>query len=104
MPDIAISPAGLPDLRMTRTIPMYLVTLTDKKSMPFVAVKFDDSHQYYGKFVGFFCEGSIENINTEYDGIVRGTDPVNFVEIMFPWNQISSIRSLVYKHKTGERK
>jgi hypothetical protein len=104
MPDVAISPAGLPDLRMARAMPTYLVILNDKKSMPFVATKFDDSHQYYGKFVGFYCNSSVESLNADYEGLIRGTDATNFVEIMFPWSQISSIRSLVYKHKTGERK
>lgn len=107
MSDVAIQPIGTPDYRsVAKIVPTYLVTLEGKKETYFIATRFDDSYVHCGKFVGFFHNASsVQDISTKFDEIIRATDPSNFVEILFPWTKIQSIRSLVYKHKaTGERK
>lgn len=108
MTDIAINPTGTPEYRMQgRLVPTYLVTLDiGKKETYFIATKFDESSNY-GKFVGFYYTGTIvvNELASKLDEIIRSTDPINFVEIIFPWTRIQSIRSLIYKHKaTGEKK
>jgi len=107
MPDVSIQPAGLPDYRvMGKIIPTYLVIIEKgKKESCFIATKFDDSYVHCGKFVGFFFEGTPEDAGERYEELIKTMDAKCFVEIMFPWNKIQSIRSLVYKHKvTGEKK
>lgn len=106
MSDVTIQPASIPNYAMGKILPVYLVLLErGKKEICFLATKYDDNYVHCGKFVGFYFEGSPEEASERYDEIVRNTDPKSFVEIMFPWNKIQSIRSLVYKHKTtGERK
>lgn len=118
--DVAIRPASstldesgnirMPDSsgRPGRLIPAYLVTLEGQKKgteQYFVATKYDDNFVHCGKFVGFYHIGSIDDLIVRHSEIIEGTPVGNFVEILFPWNRILSIRSLVYRHKvTGERK
>lgn len=115
MPDVAIRPATsvdesgnvkIPDYgRPGKLIPAYLVILEGKKGNVFIATKFDDSFTVCGKFVGFFFEGEIEQVIARHSEIIEAMPVTNFVEILFPWPRIQSIRSLVYRHKTtGERK
>lgn len=108
MPDLAVNPASLPDYNRTmgKITPIYLVSLEGgKKETYFVATKFDDSYNHCAKFIGFYCNLSIDMIVSSYEEVIKTTDGVNFVEILIPWHKINSIRSLVYKHKTiGEKK
>lgn len=83
-----------------RTAPTYLVLIENGKTkLNFVAVKYDDSFVHCGKFVGFYCDKSVEEIKANYDQVIKDTDIGNFIEILFPWNKIFSIQSLVYRHK-----
>lgn len=110
MPDVTVQPAGLPEYKpgVGKLIPAYLVTLEGTKKgaeQYFIATKFDDAFVHCAKFVGFYHNGSIEDIVARHSEIIEATPSGNFVEILFPWTKIQSIRSLVYRHKiTGERK
>ena len=124
MTDVAVKPASttietdgtlkLPEYsgRPGKLIPAYLITLEGTKKGPkviqeqyFIATKFDDAFVHCAKFVGFFYEGDIEGIIGRHSEIIEAMPTTNFVEIMFPWNRVLSIRSLVYRHKaTGEKK
>lgn len=103
-----ITPFKLPDYKPMRLTPTFLVSFEKvKKGEPeyFIATKYDDSFAHCAKFIGFFYSGFIDTIISNYGEIIDSMSATNFVEILFPWNRISSIRSLVYRHKTiGERK
>lgn len=119
MTDVAVKPASttiesdgtmrLPDYgRPGKLIPAYLVSLEGAKkgiAQYFIATKFDDAFVHCGKFVGFYFNGSVDDLFGRHSEIIEATPITSFVEILFPWTQIQSIRSLVYRHKvTGERK
>lgn len=103
-----ISPYKLPDYKPMRLTPTFLVSFEKvKKGDPehFIATKYDDSFVHCAKFIGFFYGGDINTVIANYGEIIDSMSATNFVEILFPWNKISSIRSLVYRHKViGERK
>lgn len=114
MPDVAIKPATLDDagnIKFTdyskpgKLIPAYLVALDAKKNNVFVATKFDTEFSVCGKFTGFFYEGDVDSLIAKHSEIIDSTPAISFVEMMFPWNRIQYIRSLVYRHKTtGEKR
>jgi hypothetical protein len=118
MSDVTIKPATSVDtdgvLRMPdygrpgRLIPAYLVSLEGPKKgteLYFIATKYDEAYVHCGKFIGFFYNGTMDEIIAKHSDIIESTPATNFVEIMFPWLRIQSIRSLVYRHKVvGERK
>jgi len=116
MPDLTIKPATsidesgnvrFPDYgRPGKLIPAYLVSLQSfKLGEYFIATKFDTEFTVCGKFTGFFFEGDIDTAIAKHSEIIEATPATNFVEIMFPWDKIQYIRSLVYRHKlTGEKK
>ena len=122
MPDVTIKPATsvddsgnvrFPDYgRPGKLIPAYLVVVevTNSPNVPkniryFIATKFDNEFSVCGKFTGFFFEGDIDTVIAKHSEIIEATPATNFVEIMFPWDKIQHIRSLVYRHKlTGEKK
>lgn len=116
MADIAIKPAVSIDesgvvrmadySRPNRLVPAFLVSLhADKKGVSeyFIATKFDDAYVHFGKFVGFYFEGTAEDIIARYEEIISTTPATNYVEILFPHHQIKSVRSLVYKHKAAKQ-
>jgi hypothetical protein len=120
MPDVTIKPATsmdesgnvkFPDYgRPGKLIPAYLVSLRTPPNVKgeaeyFIATKFDTEFSVCGKFTGFFFEGDIDTVIARHSEIIEATPATNFVEIMFPWDKIQYIRSLVYRHKlTGEKK
>ena len=116
MPDVTIKPATSMDEsgnikfsdygRPGKLIPAYLVVVDAKApSCYFIATKFDTEFSVCGKFTGFFFEGDIDTVFAKHSEIIEATPTTSFVEIMFPWDKILYIRSLVYRHKlTGEKK
>jgi hypothetical protein len=85
-----------------KVIPSHLVVLLDpgsKKEEYFVAVKFDDQNVNWAKFVGFYLHTPVDGLIANYNEIIRGTDVSKFIEVIFPWGRIKSVRSLIYKHK-----
>jgi hypothetical protein len=119
MSDIAIKPAvsidesgivKMPEydgrFKPGRLTMAYLVVIEAKKTDEyFVATKFDTLVSGCAKFVGFYYTGVLEDLYTKYEEIISSTPATNFVEMIFPWTRVKSVRSLVYRHKTtGERK
>lgn len=103
MSDLTINPAGIPDYKMSgKIVPYYLVSFDSGQK--FVATKWEMTYPSMAKFVGFYYNHELTDLYLRYDEIIRTTDPANFVEMFIPLDKISSIRSLVYRHKTGERK
>lgn len=107
MPDVAIQQSNLSDFNRlpTRLNPVYLISIEDgKKELNFIATKLDLYGDVAAKCVGFFATPTLETIVSSYEEMIRATDISNFVEMIFPWTRIKSVRSLTYKHKTGEKK
>lgn len=108
-PPVSVDDTGvlkMPDYRAGKLVPAYLVILEGKKTDEyFVATKFDTTVSVCAKFVGFYYEGSKDDIVYKYDEMIASQPAANFVEMLFPWTRIKSVRSLVYRHKfTGEKK
>jgi hypothetical protein len=103
MTDIAIQPVSLSDYGKTvKFIPADLVVLEGSKKGSeeyFIATKSDHSYINYSKFVGFYTDGTKENIILKYGEIIEATPITNYVEIMFPLHRVREVRSLVYRHK-----
>lgn len=102
MTDIAVNQAAMQNYNTTgKIIPTYLVVLEDgKKEVLFVATKFDAGFASFGKFVGFFVNNlKAEDIISASEETIKNTDNSQYVEIMFPWVRIKSIRSLIFKQK-----
>ncbi len=107
MPDIAINPA--PSLekyseynKIGKFVPADLVVLEGIKKGTdeyFIATKSDHSYTNYSKFVGFYTDGTKENIIAKYGEIIEAAAITNYVEVMFPLHRIREVRSLVYRHK-----
>lgn len=104
MSDITLQTTGVVDYKIVKLSPAFLIVVEEKKTLRnFIAIKFDETHNC-AKAVGFYHSGDMDDIINKYPEIIKSTDPSSFVEIMFPWNKIQYVRSLVYKHKTGEKK
>lgn len=83
-----------------RVVPSYLVTIERGKSVArFVAVKYDADGHSCAKMVGFYAEGSEDDIVAAYAELVKNTDVSHYKEVQIPWGRIVEIRNLIYKHK-----
>ena len=78
--------------------PLYLATIGGKTLKHFISVKFEDTGNC-AKLTGFMTEQSLENINTNYPKILADQPKETYVEVLYPWHKIESIRSLVFKQK-----
>lgn len=94
--DLTIQPVGVnfkvADKNAGR--PIYLISLETsvKKNSSFIAVKLTKEVSFI-EVVGFY--GSL-NAEESVPDMVSSVAPEKFVEMMFPWNKINSIRNLVY--------
>lgn len=98
--DVGVKPVGLVENRAVKNMIAYLVSLEDgKKENYFISTRLDDLSAQYIKLIGFYYEGKLENLYANYDEIIKATDKSFFVEMMFPWQRVKSIRSLIYRQK-----
>lgn len=95
--DISIQSVGNTDPRVQiRSGPVYLVSLDQKKSPLFVAIKLDEMPNCI-KVVGFYSDNSSNYL--EAAKIMQAEHPEGIIEVMFPWRVVNSVQSLIYKHK-----
>lgn len=83
--------------------PVYLLTLSDESAPYFIATKLDEQISSI-KTVGFYPtkiakKDAKENIIKGYAEMVSSISPEQIIEISFPWHQVNSVQSLVYRHK-----
>lgn len=89
-----------------KVIPSHLVILDAGKTEEyFIATKFDDQNVNWAKFVGFYLVPQkvpfdFYDIRSKHAEIISETEAGKFMEVIFPWGRIKSVRSLMYKHKT----
>lgn len=79
--------------------PSHLIFFKDEKRK-FVALKHDKQYNHIDS-IGFFIsnkERTVEQIKEEITQ-KKENKPEDIIEISFPWSEIKSIQSLVYKHK-----
>ena len=104
--DIAVSVSNrVPNGSFILTKPSYLILLEDnfgktKTKKYFITI---DRPDYLNGFVqarGIFVEKDTEEtIINNFSSILTSADKGLFLEMMFPWHKICSIRSLVFKAK-----
>jgi hypothetical protein len=100
MPDVAISPAGLPDSRVVnKIVPSYLVQLQfGNKRENFIAVKYEET-THGAKCVGFYVDANANEISVNYNDMVKTATVEQYIEVLFPWSRVLEARSLMYRHK-----
>jgi len=102
--DIAITPAGIPNVSSVSNKPSYLVTLDDSTGKARVTRRFitlDKPEQGNG-FIsakGFFCEASEEEIILSFSRLLTSIPKESIIDIMIPWHKVCYVRSLIYKAK-----
>jgi hypothetical protein len=102
--DIAIVPAGLPNVSTTIKKPAHLIVLESvggktKNFEKFIAI---DKPELLNGFVftkGFFCTESDEDIMKNLSSLLTETKKELYVEMFFPWHRVCSIKSLVFRAK-----
>lgn len=101
--DVIIKPIGsnvFDGRGPAKIVPIYLVTIeSGKKETLFVATKFEDILGPCAKFTGFFTAETSEKVIESYQSVIESTTKDKYVEIMFPWSRVVSIRSLIFKQK-----
>lgn len=102
--DIAIQSVGaFPAVPQTNKKPAYLVVLSPEgkstKSRMFIALHKPELLNGFIQVKGMFSSASETKIVKEYNELLTSANKENFVEVMFPWHKVLSIRSLVFKAK-----
>jgi hypothetical protein len=100
MADVVIQPAGSVSYGPpAKVIPSYLTIFHQgKKTFYFVAIKCDKGPACV-EMIGFYYGGELEELYQNHDKVIKEEPATNFVDIAVPWNNIESVRSLVYRHK-----
>jgi hypothetical protein len=93
-------PTGAPVARK----PSYLITLEDtsgktKTLKRFITIDKPELLSGFIQVKGLFSEEPEEDISKKFTDILTNAPKDLFLEMMFPWHKICSVRSLVFKAK-----
>jgi hypothetical protein len=96
--DFAIGTVGAPSVGTQRQKPCYLVVLStaSKKTENFLALDKPDLLNGFIQVKGFFTDLSEEDAVKGFADLVASTPKETYLDIMFPWHRVQSIRSLVF--------
>jgi hypothetical protein len=102
--DIAISSVGIPIVSPVSKKPPYLILLKsiDEKSKvleKFISTDKPEILQGFVQVKGFFSMESEDEITKNFGGLLTSAKKELYIEVMFPWHRVGSIRSLVFKAK-----
>jgi hypothetical protein len=102
--DIAIGPAGLPVIAPISKKPIYLLLLDSlgtkgKNLEKFIAIDKPELLNGFVQVKGFFSSESEDEITKTFSELLTSTKKELYVEMMFPWHRVWSIKSLVFKAK-----
>lgn len=82
------------------TKPVYLITFENvgkSKAKFFIAIEKPDFQEAFVQVKGIFSEAAEEEIINSFAEILTTAGKESILEMYFPWQRISSIRSLVFK-------
>ncbi len=96
--DFAIGAVGLPAMGTARQKPCYLVVLSTsaKKTENFISLDKPDLLQGFIQAKGFYTDLSEEEVVKGFADLVASTPKETYLDIMFPWHRVQSVRSLVF--------
>lgn len=104
--DISLGPfAGqIPNVVPVSKKPVYLVLLEEtvgksKVLKKFITVEKPELLNGFVQVKGIFSDSDEEEINKKFNDILTNSSKELFIEVMFPWHKICSIRSLVFRAK-----
>lgn len=98
--------ARVPDGTAISNKPCYLVTLEEKigtgkdaKHVLFIAVDLPSLQPAFIQTKGYFTATDKDAILKDHKSVLQGMDKEQMAELILPWHEIKSIRSLVFKAK-----
>jgi len=98
--DFVVSSVGIPSVATVSKKPCYLITLVDPAGKGtisrFITLDKPDLLNGFVQVKGTFADGSDEVLVKTFNEVLASTIKESFVDIMFPWHRIHSIRSLVF--------
>lgn len=102
--DVAVLPVGLPTNTAINRKPPYLVILENMKGKTkndenFIAVDKPELLNGFIQVKGFFCELESGEISKSFLTLLTDANKELYVEMMFPWHRVKSIKSLIFKAK-----
>ena len=104
--DIAVGPYSgpVPGGSSVARKPAYLLTLEDRSGKTVVTQRFistekPDLLQGFVQVKGVFTDIPEDEITSKFHDILTNSSKELFVEVMFPWHRVCSIRNLVFRAK-----
>lgn len=103
--DVAVAPVGgLPTNASTIKKPLYLIIIENnngklKIDENFISIDRPELLNGFVQAKGFFCELSQADISKNFSSVLTDTNKELYVEMMFPWHRIKSIKNLIFKAK-----
>jgi hypothetical protein len=96
--DFAVGTVSIPTVGAVSRKPCYLVVLSasGKKTENFVSLDKPDLLNGFIQTKGFFTDLSEDDLVTRFAEVVASTPKETFLDMMFPWHRVQSIRSLVF--------
>lgn len=96
--DFAIGTVGIPSVGTQKIKPCYLVVLSTsaKKTENFISLDKPDLLNGFIQAKGFFTDLSEEEAIKGFVEVVTSTPKDQYLDMMFPWHRVQSIRSLVF--------
>lgn len=97
--DFAVGVTTLPPTGQLRGKPSYLITLDGKPVKRFITVDKPEIQNGVVQAKGIYSEEDENNIVQKYADLLTSSPKELVLEMMFPLQKITSIRSLVFKSK-----
>lgn len=102
--DGAILAGGFPRGAAISTKPAHLITIEDfsgkvKVLKQFIALDKPELVNGFIQAKGIFCDFSEDEISKNFNTVLTSSPKELFLEMMFPWHKIHSIRNLAFRQK-----
>ncbi len=102
--DVVVGSVGLPTNNIPPKKPSYLIILENvrgktKNDENFIAVDKPELLNGFIQVKGFFCELSADEISKSFLTVLTDSNKELYVEMMFPWHRVKSVKSLIFKAK-----
>lgn len=96
--DFAVGAVGAPSVGQQARKPCYLVVLSAsaKKTENFIALDKPDLLNGFIQTKGFYTDLTEDEAVKGFAEVVASTPKEQYLDIMFPWHRVQSIRSLVF--------
>lgn len=97
--DLAVGVTSLPPVGVLRQKPSYLITLDTKPIKRFITTDKPEIQNGVAQAKGIYSEEGEDDIVQKYVDLLTNSPKELILEMVFPLQKITSIRSLVFKSK-----